>query len=330
MGGNNMKKKLLTITLIAVLVTAIPSSYYFYSYNSYKNELNNALTLLENEKFDESITMYTNLEANKFSENDRDFIKSQINIALELKESKETYDKAIIQLENKDLLTAIETFKKVKENDKSRYELAKQKIVEAKNLYVSKIIVTAKDEASNGNYSKAIEELNILLEFDTNNEEVKELIASYNAELEKIKKEEEEKRLEEDRINSNSVNNSSGNNSSDSTSSSLGYSVIPDNNGWFRVKYDSGKLTPEGFGVQFMQYYDYSSTLNFNFIGVASEATYSITFHLARGPVTITGSTSSEYMSLSLEQGDLGKPIGISITAVYKGNTYTSNYSKTF
>ena len=327
------------VALIILIILAIPSAIYGYSYYTYNTDLSYGENLLNEEKYDDSIEVFQKLKSNKFFNNSSDFINSKITLASELKESKETFETANNLLNEKKFLEAIDEYSKIESLDEKRYAESQEKIKEAKNLYITENISKAKENANNKEYDNAISVLETLLKFDTDNEEVINLKNEYTLEIEKIKYEEEQKlaqqKLEEENTyNSNDTNSNSlipsNNDSSDiafnpqNTQDESGYTVKFNGEGFFKVNYNSGPPTPEGFGLRSAIFSIQPPGIYYTIIGNISS--YEITFHLPTGSVTQSGTSSGDYL-LSADVPK-GQSINIDISAVYKGKTYTGSFSK--
>lgn len=184
------RKRVIIISLLIFTALAVPASVYGYSYHSYKTDLKHADTLLSSGHYEDSITAYNNLKSNKFSKLDITVIDSSIQLASELKLSKEAFDNSVKLFEQKKYLEAIDSFKNVKASDKERYGQAQGKIKEAGELYITDNITKAKAEANNGHYDNAVTFLDNILKFDQNNQEAVNLKDTYNREIQKLKDEE--------------------------------------------------------------------------------------------------------------------------------------------
>ncbi|MDZ4956907.1 hypothetical protein GNF51_14060, partial [Clostridium perfringens] len=258
----NKKIKIIVASLI-LLIVAVPSVVYGYNYHSYNKDLKHAETLLSDEQYDDSVETFLSLKSSKFSNNDSDFIDSKVTLALELKQSKESFEAAVNLLDEKKYIEAIDHFNNVKESDKKRYDQAQEKIKDARNLYVTDNITKAKDEANNKEYDNAISLLETVLKFDSNNEEVIKSKNEYNLEVQKIKDEEASKKEADNQISSQISEKQATNTSDSSSSNTINSPSISENNsgytitfneGWFKVHLNSGVPTPEGFGIRFMTY----------------------------------------------------------------------------
>lgn len=336
---------------------AVSSSVYGYSYHSYQTNLKHAETLLSDERYDDSITAFLSLKSSKFSNGDSAFIDSKVKLALELKQSKKTFDAALKLFDEKKYTEAIDGFKNVKDSDKNRYVQAQKKIKEASNLYVTDNITKAKSEADNKNYDNAIGFLDTVLKFDQNNEEATNLKDTYNKEIQSIKDEQAEENASNtaekvtnkpippnisqkqptNALNASSSNRSSSNSTNSTSTPSNSTSAAPANNsgytvtfneGWFGVHLNSGIPTPEGFGIIPITYASDPYGIYYVFRG--NNVQYEITFHLPTGDVTKSGVSSNDFCLVPEHPVDVPKnqAIKIDISAIYKGQTYTGSFSK--
>lgn len=332
------KKIKIIVALLIVFTVAVPASVYGYSYNSYKTNLKHAETLLSEEQYDDSVTAFLSLKSSKFSNDDIDFIDSKVQLASELKQSKEDFDTAVKLFDEKKYIEAIDSFKNVKESDKERYVQAQEKIKEASNLYITENIAKAKEEAANNKYDNAVGFLDTVLKFDQNNEEAASLKDKYNKEIQRIKDEETKAQAEAVQVSqkqSTSTSISSSSNSTNSISTPVnnsGYTVTPNGEGWFSVHLNSGISIPtEGFGLRSATFAPQPDGIYYAFVGGGNNTVkYEITFHLPTGDVKESGVSSGEMKYISASSVDVPKDqvIKIDIAAIYKGKTYTDSFSK--
>jgi hypothetical protein len=180
--GDKMKqsKTMLISIIVAILfMLALPTGVYAYQYNQYKNSFNKARSLLDNEKYDESINAFNGISNTYFGKKDLEEIKKEIEKAQKFKENKKVYDEALKLFIDKKYLEAIDSFKEIPEDDTKRYELAKKKIDEAKSLYITLNIENAKSEAKSNNYDSAINYLALVLALDADNKDASTLKDEY-------------------------------------------------------------------------------------------------------------------------------------------------------
>lgn len=342
-----MKNKRIKIILASLLLTiiAVPSVVYGYNYRSYKTNLKHAERLLNDEQYADSIEKFLNLKSSKFSNDDSAFIDSNVKLAAELKQSKESFESGVNLINEKKYIEAINDFKNVKNSDKKRYGQAQEKIKEASDLYIADNITKAKAEATNKQYDNALNILETILKFDSNNKETINLKDEYNLESQKIKDEEEAKKQAEENAKKDADNqafsqtsenqytdtsNSSLSNETKSTSvpsNNSGYTVKYNNEGWFKVNLNSGVPTPEGFGIMSMGYSVQPNGIYYRFVG--NNVQYEITLHLPTGDVKDSGnSTNDGFISASLSDVPRNQSINIDISATYKGETYTASFSR--
>lgn len=189
----NKKKKYILIG-ISVIILAVISSI-FTSTNNNK-EYNKCFSSYE-QNFDEGNyeDALSSLEsANKLKsvdnydekENECEILQSSLNY----------YNKGIEYFNQQKYKMAIESFEKVNIEDDERYDIAKEKLLECKNLYNNEIIESSKRLSDSGDYDSAISVLNSI----ESTEEVKVLTAEYKElknKQEETKKQEELKKQQE-------------------------------------------------------------------------------------------------------------------------------------
>jgi tetratricopeptide (TPR) repeat protein len=205
-------------------------------------------------------------------------------LASELKQSKESFESGVNLIHEKKYIKAINDFKNVKDSDKKRYNQAQEKIKEASNLYIEDNIPKAKAEATNKQYDNAINILETILKFDSNNKETINLKDTYNLEIQKIRDEEEEKKHAEKEADIPCTDTS---NSAPVPTNNSGDTVKYNNEGWFKVNLNSGVPTREGFGIMSMGYSVQPNGIYYRFIG--NNVQYEITLHLPTGDVKDNG-----------------------------------------
>jgi tetratricopeptide (TPR) repeat protein len=194
-------KKLYLITIVIVILFAVPISVYGYNYKEYKSDFNKALTQLNQEKYDESINTFNNINKTYFGKKNTKEVKNNIENAKKFKENKKVYDDALKLFNEKKYLEAIEGLKKIPKEDLKRYDLAKKKTEESKTLYIALNIENAKNEGKASKYDSAISFLTLVLNLDSANKDAVALKDEYTkakqAAEEKAKKEAEEKAKKE-------------------------------------------------------------------------------------------------------------------------------------
>lgn len=166
------KKVHVLIILTVFLIITIPTSVYGYNYKIYKNDYSKALAELKGEKYEESIKLLNCISSTYFGKKNITEIKSNIKIAKKYSEDKRAYDDALKLFNDKKYLEANEIFKKISSDDNKRFNLAKKKIEEGKNLYIALNIENAKNEAKAGKYDSALNFLTLALNVDNANKDV--------------------------------------------------------------------------------------------------------------------------------------------------------------
>jgi tetratricopeptide (TPR) repeat protein len=172
-------KLICTIGVALSLIIALPTGVYAYKYNQYKDSFNDAVSQLDNEKYDESISAFNDISGTYFGKKNSEKIVKEIDKAKELKENKKVYDEALTLLTDKKYLEAIDSFKKIPMEATKIYELASKKIDESKSLYISSNIENAKNEANTSNYDSALNYLALALNLDAANKDASTLKDEY-------------------------------------------------------------------------------------------------------------------------------------------------------
>ncbi|MDD2234197.1 MAG: tetratricopeptide repeat protein [Desulfitobacteriaceae bacterium] len=113
---------------------------------------------------------------------------NDLHLAHAIGVSKASYDQAIIQMNDKQYLEALDSFQKVIWEDSGRYADAQLKTDDCKKAFVSLALQEAKDEAANKNYQRALYLTGQILQVDGSNQEASQLKNAYasilNQELE--------------------------------------------------------------------------------------------------------------------------------------------------
>ncbi|WP_088226118.1 hypothetical protein [Desulfosporosinus sp. FKB] len=112
-----------------------------------------------------------------------DSVQEKLKLANSLKLSSDKYQEGMNQLNNKNYLEAYDAFKEVIPQDSKRFSSAKDKIAECSKLYINGKFADAKAASSNQDYDTAINEINLVLKFDSSNETAKALLQQYQADL---------------------------------------------------------------------------------------------------------------------------------------------------
>ena len=177
--GKVRNKRLLLFAIIFVILIAVPTTVYGYNYKQYKNDFNKAIIHLNEEKYDDAISEFNNISKTYFGKKKIKEINNNIENAKEFKENKRVYDEALKLFNEKKYLEANEMFKKIPKQDIKRYDLAKKKMEECKNLYITLNIENAKNEGKANKYDSAINYLNLILSFDSANKDAIALKEEY-------------------------------------------------------------------------------------------------------------------------------------------------------
>lgn len=113
-------------------------------------------------------------------------IQTKIQLCDSLQASLNRFNEGTDLLNNKKYIEAINAFKGVIPEDEKRFNIAKDKIVESRDLYLEDKFSKAEAFKSNNDYTSAIETINSILNFDPNNEKAKTLLAQYEADLKAV------------------------------------------------------------------------------------------------------------------------------------------------
>jgi len=166
----NIKIKLLK-SLIGVLIifTVIGSYYYLSKIKPYNQLMTSANKSMDKEDYGKAETLYEDALSLKKDSS----LNKKIELAKLLNKSKGIYESAIKQIDNKEYLVAIDSFKKVDNKDTKRYTISKSKISECTKLYISDNLESAKENLANGKFVEANKYLTNILKLDVNNKDVK-------------------------------------------------------------------------------------------------------------------------------------------------------------
>ena len=330
--------------------------------------MNNGKQFLKEDKFDSSIASYKKTLSTFFGKKHSKEINDNINLSNKVKNSKQNYDQGMQLYKDKKYIEAMDSLKKVAKEDSKRYIDSNNKINESKKLHIAGNIENAKNEANNKKYDSAINFLNVVLNFDSNNNEAKQLKNEYDSLIKKQKEDEENKarqiqeaeQLKEETAqkSTNSTTNSSSNTQKNantaansnkniqknvnSTSSSNSKTQPSSNsttnytetviggNGWFTVNKNDGIIAPNGFGIRTINYY--FGNINFQFVQVpiGNPLNYDITFHLQGRDINYKGTADGNTKSIPVDLSELpkGYNVRIDVSAVYKGKTYNDTFYK--
>lgn len=146
---------------------------------------------ISDDKFEEAKKQYE--EVLKYKKDSS--IQSKIELCTVLDKSLKSFNSANNYLEKKEYLDAYNEFSRVAIQDEKRYTIAKEKLVEASNLYTEEQIAKAADNANNSNYKEAIKCLDDVFVIDRNNNKATELKNNYQAAIKQL---EEQKRIDEE------------------------------------------------------------------------------------------------------------------------------------
>jgi tetratricopeptide (TPR) repeat protein len=115
-----------------------------------------------------------------------DNIQTKIQNCNIMQSSLDEFNRGTELLKNKSYLSAINAFQGVIPQDEKRFDLAKDKIAESRNLYIEELVGKAKSFESQKEYNSAIQSVKEILDFDPNNESAKTLLTQYENELAQI------------------------------------------------------------------------------------------------------------------------------------------------
>ena len=348
------KMNVIIIITIFVLIT-IPTSVYGYNYKMYKDDYSKALLQLKEEKYEQSIKLLNNISNTYFGKKNITEINNNIKKAKKYSKNKKTYDDALKLFNDKKYLEANEIFKKISSDDTKRFNLAKKKIEDGKNLYISLNIENAKNEAKAGKYDSALNFLTLALNVDNVNKDVimlkdeytkakndaelkakDELKAKQVAEASKKVADASKKQIVSKPLNPTSKNSTS--NSSTSNSSEYPKVKCEDNTGIFIYQnaaqekdwmmnggtwlfFGHGSID---FGIQPCGFY-YTLVK----CGPSPEFKYTIEFNYDGEISTCSGTTSNEMRFYSPTKGISDSIVGkAKVTIIYNGKQYS--FTQTF
>jgi tetratricopeptide (TPR) repeat protein len=106
-----------------------------------------------------------------------------LDLARAISLSKANYDQAIILMNDKQYLDAIDSFQKVIRKDSIRYADAQLKVGDCREVFVDLTLQEAKDEAANKNYQRALDLTGQVLQVDSSNQEALQLKRDYTSVL---------------------------------------------------------------------------------------------------------------------------------------------------
>lgn len=331
------KKFIIWVLLIIVIIIAVPSSVYGYNNYNYKKFYNNGIELLNKEKFDEAINAFNS--SLKFKPKQKELVESKVTLVKMLKESKAVFSLGINQENEKKYLDAIETFKKIKNEDSERYAEAQNKIIQCKESYIKENLDNAKNEASNKKYAEAIVYLDAILKFDDGNKDAQVLKDEYNnnikqiaAAAEKAKKEEAERIAAQKSAKATSTTASTKKTTSSSTSTpktTNATNEVRSNNNLFIVlnggdpllgrmlSLREAAIDPQPFGLVF----DVCEG------GFGHPVDYDITFYLVGRTVKYSGKTSTNHVRINVSRDEVPQRENIKIIIDFKvdGKVYTTS-----
>lgn len=351
---NKMKLIILITTVVLFSVIISTTSVYAYKLHNYNNLMSSGKNALDVDKFSNAIDYYNKAAQTYFGKKHINEVKSAIGLVNKIKASKQNYDKAQKLIIDKKYLEAVDLYMKVIKEDGKRYSDSKRKAGNSGKLFIAENIKDARNEATNKNYTTAINYLNAILNFQQNNDEAIQLKNEYSALKQKEddeKKLEEEKKLEKEKnkiavnneavqtiakkatvqVNTQNNNNSIQNNTTQQNKQPE--ETVTASNGWFHVDKHDGIMTPNGFGVKSIYYDSMLNSIYFQVINGSDQPgqfNFSMTFHLQGGDVTYTGTTSDNTLSenVNSNQAPSGSNIKIDISIIYKGKTYSDSFSK--
>ncbi|MGH4138401.1 hypothetical protein [Clostridium sp.] len=169
----NIKKKVLisSVSIIAILATVYFYYYYFNKIKPYNDALNKANKAIVVEEYDKALAAYTEALSYKKDVN----ISDSVDFAKLLKKSKENYDLADKQMNDKKYLDAIDIFIKVDKQDNKRYSITQNKIIECMKSYIADSLNNANDSLKINKFDDANKYIDNVLKVDANNSDAKKL-----------------------------------------------------------------------------------------------------------------------------------------------------------
>jgi len=135
------------------------------------------------------------LQDNGFNKTNNNEIKNfKEELSAILQKSKENYENAIKQMNEKIYLEAIDTFGRVDKRDGKRYSDSQSKILECKRLYINDNLKMAEESFKNNKFDEANVILGNIAKIDENNSEMLKLKSDIAKAVQKLNEEEEAKR----------------------------------------------------------------------------------------------------------------------------------------
>jgi tetratricopeptide (TPR) repeat protein len=165
----NHKIACLISSIVLILVIFVITNFAI-KYQAYNVLLNQANEAMQEEKYDEAISLFGKLLEQKKNAN----IEQSLQLAKQMYEDQKIYNDATAMMQAHKYLDAIEQFSK-----SIQYKDSQIKRDECISLYVSDNIKKAQAEASSSNYDSAIKLLDESLQIDKNNAMVQDLKTSY-------------------------------------------------------------------------------------------------------------------------------------------------------
>lgn len=185
------KTIIILIVVVVLLLVGVPSTVYGYNSYSYKKSYNEAVKLINEDKFDEATAkLYTALDHKKSNEK---AVKQKLETINKLRVSKQYFEDASKLMGDKKYIEAAELYKKISKEDEKRYADAQKKIEECKTTYISIGLTSAKDLAKDSKFEEALKAVEGVLSFDKENAEAATLKKEYEETIQKLKAEAEAK-----------------------------------------------------------------------------------------------------------------------------------------
>ncbi|MFV3013733.1 hypothetical protein ACLD43_16720 [Clostridium botulinum] len=165
---NKTKKTLIGTILIIILITL---GYKYYNFSQYKKAINSAETAMDNLEYDNAISLFN--ESLKYKKSDS--VNNKIKRAKELQVDKQSYNKGINLMKNKQYNEAINSFKIISKKSKALYSMAQDKIKESTNILTNEKIKLIKENIKNKKYEEVNKSLDEILKIDSSNKDAKNL-----------------------------------------------------------------------------------------------------------------------------------------------------------
>ncbi|GAA0740017.1 hypothetical protein [Clostridium oceanicum] len=205
------RNKAIYLVIFIVAICAIFSGYRYNKIRSYDKLVSSGKTYMDKGKYDKALECFNSSLDYKKNEKVDKYIKT----SKQLKNEKDLYDEGITLVKNKKYYKALKNFNKITQKDEKLYYNANKEIRNCNK----EIITQSKEYFKKGEYNKAKNNLNKVLEFDPDNKDAID-----------IKNSIDEKINSNNNFNNNQYNhkkeNSDGNNKDIDTAKKVNSSIM--------------------------------------------------------------------------------------------------------